>query len=322
MLDKTPKVEDLRIVFMGTPYFAVGVLKKLVEANKNIVGVITAPDKPAGRGRKLMSSDVKKYAESKNLTILQPTNLKNEDFLKELKSLNANLQIIVAFRMLPKEVWAMPIFGTFNLHASLLPQYRGAAPINWVIINSETKTGVTTFFIDEKIDTGEIIAASEISIDEFETAGTLHDKLMEIGSELVLDTVSLIENGTLITKAQHTLVSLNDAPKLSPENTKIDWAQSAKNIEALIRGLSPYPVAWSLLENNGIIVKIKIFGAIIENENHHYINGTVLTTKKEMRIAVQNGYLNIKEIQLPGKRKMSIPELLNGYSFQKDAKVL
>ena len=199
-------MRDLRIVFMGTPGFAVGVLQKLVEEGKNVVGVITSPDKPAGRGRKLHQSDVKKYALSQNLNILQPTNLKEEGFLEELKTLQANLQIVVAFRMLPKVVWAMPAYGTFNLHASLLPQYRGAAPINWAIINRETETGVTTFFIDDKIDTGAIILKKEVPISERETIGTLHDILMNIGSNLVIETIQLIEEDktTPIEQVQNT----------------------------------------------------------------------------------------------------------------------
>src|SRR5690606_2867521 len=235
--------KELRIVFMGTPDFAVGVLRKIVEAGKNIVGVITAPDKPAGRGRKLMASAVKEYALSQNLKILQPTNLKDEHFLEELKDLKANLQVVVAFRMLPKAVWQMPELGTFNLHASLLPHYRGAAPINWAIINNERKTGVTTFFIDEKIDTGFIISKKEIEIEERETAGTLHDKLMEEGAALVLETLGLIENENVNPKPQPQNEYLREAPKLTPENTRIDWTKPGKEIDAFIRGLSPYPVA-------------------------------------------------------------------------------
>lgn len=315
-------MRDLRIVFMGTPDFAVGILQKLVEANKNIVGVITAPDKPAGRGRKLMQSAVKKYALSQNLKILQPPNLKNEEFLHQLESLNANLQIIVAFRMLPKVVWAMPKYGTFNLHASLLPKYRGAAPINWAVINGETKTGVTTFFIDENIDTGEIIAKSEIEIETDETVGTLHDKLMDLGSDLVIHTVELIEQDNIQTQVQSTSATLKEAPKLTSENTRIDWTSSAEKIDAFIRGLSPYPVAWSMLENDGEEMKVKIYTATVEYEYHINGVGEIFTTKKKMRVAIKGGYLNIKEIQLPGKRKMEVSALLNGYSFNNSAKLL
>jgi methionyl-tRNA formyltransferase len=307
---------------MGTPDFAVGILQKLVEANKNVVGVITAPDKPAGRGRKLMQSAVKNYALSQGLKILQPFNLKNEEFLHELKSLNANLQIIVAFRMLPKVVWAMPEFGTFNLHASLLPQYRGAAPINWAIINRETVTGVTTFFIDEYIDTGEIIAKSEIAIESDETVGTLHDKLMSLGSDLVIHTIELIERDTIQTQVQLTSDVLKEAPKLTSENTRIDWTSTAEEIDAFIRGLSPYPVAWSILENDGEEMKVKIFRAAIKIESHSIEVGKIFTAKKNLSVAIKGGYLDIEEIQLPGKRKMEVSALLNGYSFDNMAKLL
>jgi methionyl-tRNA formyltransferase len=315
-------MRDLRIVFMGTPDFAVGILQKLVEANKNIVGVITAPDKPAGRGRKLMQSAVKKYALSQDLKTLQPTNLKNEEFLNQLESLNANLQIIVAFRMLPKVVWAMPKYGTFNLHASLLPKYRGAAPINWAIINRETETGVTTFFIDENIDTGEVIAKSEIKIESDETVGTLHDKLIDLGSDLVIHTVELIEQDNIQTQVQSTRADIKEAPKLTSENTRIDWTLTSEEIDAFIRGLSPYPVAWSILENNGEEMKVKIYKATTENESHNNGIGELFISKKKMRVAVKGGYLDIKEIQLPGKRKMEVSALLNGHSFNNNAKLL
>ncbi len=313
---------ELRIVFMGTPDFAVGVLKEMVTAGKNIVGVITAPDKPAGRGRKLMASAVKEYAVSQNLKIFQPTNLKDESFLKELKGLNANLQVVVAFRMLPKAVWQMPELGTFNLHASLLPQYRGAAPINWAIINNEEKTGVTTFFIDEKIDTGSIISNKGIDIDKRETAETLHDKLMEIGSELVLETLQLIENENVNPKAQPESGDLKEAPKLTPENTQIDWSKTGKEIDAFIRGLSPYPVAWTTLYNNGEELKAKIYSANFENTEHNLTPGAIKTSKKELKVSCLDGYILIEEIQLPGKRKMDISSLLNGYSFAEDCKLL
>ena len=269
-----------------------------------------------------MQSAVKKYALSQDLEILQPPNLKNEEFLHQLESLNANLQIIVAFRMLPKVVWAMPKYGTFNLHASLLPKYRGAAPINWAVINGETKTGVTTFFIDENIDTGEIIAKSEIEIESDETVGTLHDKLMDLWSDLVIHTVELIEQDNIQTQVQSTSAALKEAPKLTSENTRIDWTSSAEEIDAFIRGLSPYPVAWSILENDGEEMKVKIFTATLEYESHINGVGEIFTTKKKMRVAIKGGYLNIKEIQLPGKRKMEVSALLNGYSFNNSAKLL
>ena len=314
--------KDLRIVFLGTPDFAVGVLKKIVESGKNIVGVITAPDRPAGRGRKLMASAVKEYAMTQNLTILQPLNLKDKSFLKELKDLNSNLQVVVAFRMLPKLVWQMPEYGTFNLHASLLPQYRGAAPINWAIINGEKKTGVTTFFIDDKIDTGQIIANKEVLIDKNETAETLHDKLMEEGSKLVLDTLERIESGTAKPRPQPKNGDLKDAPKLTPENTRIDWQNSGERIEAFIRGLSPYPVAWCVLKNENEELKTKIYKAYFEKEEHNSTIGNIKSSKKELKVACSDGYIQISEIQLPGKRKMEIAALLNGYLFAEDSKLL
>ena len=315
-------MSELRIVFMGTPDFAVATLKALVENNYNIVGVITAPDRPAGRGRKLNESAVKVYAKSKGLTILQPTNLKNEEFLKALKALHANLQIVVAFRMLPKVVWQMPDKGTFNLHASLLPNYRGAAPINWAIINGETKTGVSTFFIDEKIDTGDMILQEESEILPEEDAGSLHDKLMAIGSQLVLKTVSLIEMGQVETIPQRETKDIKTAYKLNKENCKINWKQSLDNIYNLIRGLSPYPAAWSQLINGEEKLDVKIMKVEKELINHSLPVGKIVNTKKELKVAVTNGYIIIKEIKLPGKRAMDVKSLLNGYSFDENAKML
>ena len=314
-------MRDLRIVFMGTPGFAVGVLQKLVEDGKNIVGVITSPDRPAGRGRKIKESDVKQYAKSQNLAILQPTNLKDPGFLEELKSLQANLHIVVAFRMLPKVVWDMPSYGTFNLHASLLPQYRGAAPINWAIINGETKTGVTTFFIDDKIDTGAIILRREINIGKRENVGSLHDTLMTLGGELVLETVNLIEKDKATPIKQVETTHLKSAPKLTKENTKIDWSLPVEKIDAFIRGLNPYPAAWSILYNNKEELKVKIYNTNFEIEKHTLEIGKVISTKKEMKIAVNNGFLIVEEMQIPGKRKMDIKSLLNGFSLCENSKM-
>ncbi|GEQ86010.1 methionyl-tRNA formyltransferase [Patiriisocius marinistellae] len=327
---------DLRIVFMGTPEFAVGVLSTLVEAGKNIVGVITAPDRPSGRGRKLTGSAVKEYAVSQDIPVLQPTNLKNEDFLTELKALNANLHIVVAFRMLPKVVWAMPEYGTFNLHASLLPQYRGAAPINWAIINKESKTGVTTFFIDEKIDTGEIILKDEVQINRDETVGTLHDTLMEVGSNLVVKTVKAIAKGDVTTIPQPKNVSgetldLKEAPKLTPENTYIDWNASMETIDAFVRGLNPYPGAWSYLIQGEDKQKVKIFNVaeILNTEeifsdiniSEEKVTGDVFVKGKRLFVKLTKEVLEILEIQLPGKRRMKTKDLLNGYSFDVSCKM-
>jgi methionyl-tRNA formyltransferase len=314
-------MKDSRIVFMGPPDFAVTILKHLVENNYNIVGVITAPDKPAGRGRKLNESAVKKYALSKELTILQPRNLKNTAFHHELEELKADLQIIVAFRMLPKAVWKMPNLGTFNLHASLLPAYRGAAPIHWAIINGEIKTGVTTFFIDDKIDTGEIILQKEIAVNSNETVGSLHDKLMFLGAELVIKTVDLISEGSITTKKQPELEE-KSAPKLNPENTKIDWSDSLDNIYNKIRGLNPFPAAWTSIKNDKEEITAKIYAIRKEINEHHYKVGRIISSKKELKVAVKNGFIIIDEIKVSGKKKMEAKSLLNGYTFSENAEML
>ncbi len=314
-------MRDLNILFMGTPDFAVATLKTLVEHNYNVVGVITAPDRPAGRGRKLKASAVKEYALSQGLTVLQPTNLKNEDFITELSSLNANLNIVVAFRMLPKVVWDMPKYGTFNLHASLLPQYRGAAPINWAIINGEEKTGNTTFFIDEKIDTGHIILQQEIEIDKEENAGELHDKLMIQGSQLVLNTVKEIEKGDVNTIPQPQIENPKTAYKLNKENTKIDWSQNCDTIFNLVRGLCPYPTAWSYLYNPEEKLTIKVYDVSKEIISHSYSIGKLIVLNNEIKVAVKDGFIILKKIQLPGKRAMEAKALLNGYSFDEKAKL-
>lgn len=313
-------MEKLRIVFMGTPEFAVGILDTIIKNNYEVVGVITAADKPAGRGQKLKYSAVKEYALANNLTLLQPTNLKDEDFLNELNALNANLQIVVAFRMLPKVVWEMPSLGTFNLHASLLPNYRGAAPINWAIINGETKTGVTTFFIDDKIDTGAMILNSEIAIDENENAGQLHDRLMNLGSTTVVDTLELIQKGDLTTIVQKDNADIKTAYKLNKENCKIDWSKPAVEINNLIRGLSPYPAAWCFFTDKSEELTVKIYESKILIEEHNHTIGSVICTKKEMKVTVKDGYIQILQIQFPGKKKMSTAELLNGISFSLDTK--
>ena len=306
---------------MGTPDFAVGILDMLVKNEYNIVGVITAPDKPAGRGRKLNESAVKKYALENNINVLQPTNLKNEDFLKTLKSLNANLQIVVAFRMLPKVVWNMPKYGTFNLHASLLPQYRGAAPINWAIINGETKTGVTTFFIDDKIDTGAIILQDETSIEKTDNAEDLHDRLMSLGAKTVLKTVERIQNGNFKTTEQPNLDDLKLAYKIHRETCEIDWNKSIEDIYNFIRGLSPYPAAWTTLENSDSKIITKIYKANMQLEQHDLENGTLIFNKKEMKVAVKEGYLNLEEIQLQGKKRMLVKDVLNGLNLEENAKM-
>ncbi len=306
---------------MGTPDFSVTILKKLVEANYKIVGVITAPDKPAGRGRKINQSAVKEYALSQELKVLQPNNLKNKEFQKELANLNANLQVVVAFRMLPKAVWEMPIYGTFNLHASLLPDYRGAAPIHWAIINGEEKTGVTTFFIDDKIDTGEIILQKEIEIKKEETVGTLHDKLMYLGADLVKETIELVKSKKTTTYKQPKLEE-KSAPKLNPDNCKIDWTDSLENIYNKIRGLNPFPAAWTGLFNNNEEVTAKIYAVKKELISHQLDIGKIITSKKELKVAVKNGYIIIEEIKIAGKKKMDSKSLLNGFIFSNDSKMI
>jgi methionyl-tRNA formyltransferase len=315
-------MEKLRIVFMGTPDFAVGILDTILKNNYEIAGVITAADKPAGRGQKIKYSAVKEYALEHNLNLLQPTNLKDESFLEELKSLNANLQIVVAFRMLPKVVWEMPSLGTFNLHASLLPNYRGAAPINWAIINGETKTGVTTFFIDDKIDTGAMILSSETEIDPNENAGQLHDRLMNLGSNTVIETLELIEKGQVNTTIQTESADIKTAYKLNKENCKIDWNKSASEINNLIRGLSPYPASWCFFTDKDQEWNVKIYESKIISETHRYNIGTIVSSKKELKIAVKDGFIQILNLQFPGKKKMTTAELLNGISFSDEAKAL
>ena len=315
-------MDKLRIVFMGTPEFAVGILDTIIMNNYEVVGVITAADKPAGRGQKIKYSAVKEYALEKNLPLLQPTNLKDPAFLDELKALNANLQIIVAFRMLPKLVWEMPKYGTFNLHASLLPNYRGAAPINWAIINGETKTGVTTFYIDDKIDTGAMILSAETAIDPDENAGQLHDKLMILGSQTVVNTLKLIETGKVNPIIQEDHSEIKTAYKLDKDNCKIDWSKSVNEIHNQIRGLSPYPVAWCIIKDNNQEWNVKIYESKIQTEKHSLPIGTIQTTKKEIRVAVSNGFLQIVSLQFPGKKKMTASELLNGMTFSDETLVL
>jgi methionyl-tRNA formyltransferase len=314
-------MRDLRIVFMGTPDFAVAILDQLIKSKYTVVGVITAPDKPAGRGRKLNESAVKKYALNHSLPILQPTNLKSEDFLKELKDLKANLQIVVAFRMLPKIVWNLPEFGTFNLHASLLPAYRGAAPIHWAIINGEKTTGVTTFFLDDKIDTGAIILQKECAIGDDETVGELHDRLMYLGAEVVLSTLELIQKGPV--KTQDQLVKEEKtAYKLFPENCQIDWNDSLDAIYNKIRGLNPFPAAWTNLSNGNEVIPVKLYKVSKQYEVHNNPIGSIKSTKKELQVAVSNGYLCIHELKLSGKKQMDVQSLLNGFNLSSQAKMV
>lgn len=317
-------MNNLRILFMGTPGFAVGILDHLVSSGASIVGVVTAPDKPAGRGKRLQAPAVKQYAVKQNLNVLQPANLKSEDFQKDLKRLTPNLIIVVAFRMLPKVVWDFPEYGTFNLHASLLPQYRGAAPINWAIINGEKETGVTTFFIDEEIDTGKIIAHKRIPIYTEDDVESLHDKLMVLGAELVLETVKSIETGNVEAKSQKQDAVLKKAPKLSKENTKINWNLTAEAIVDFVRGLTPYPTAWTELDMEGELLKIKIYKVNAKPGKHSKAIGSSYYNREEksIAVAVQNGFAHIKELQLPGKKRMQAQALVNGLGWKNDYKFL
>lgn len=312
-------MEKLRIVFMGTPDFAVGILDSILKNEYEVVGVITAADKPAGRGQKIKYSAVKEYALANNLNLLQPTNLKDEDFIAELHALNANLQVVVAFRMLPQVVWAMPKLGTFNLHASLLPDYRGAAPINWAIINGDEKTGVTTFFIDDKIDTGAMILSRELNIEAEENAGSLHDRLMHLGADTVIETLDLIENQKVNLTVQKESHDMKTANKLNKDNCKIDWNQSGKSIFNLIRGLSPYPSAWFILHDNEKELNIKVYESKWIEDAHDFKTGSFLADKTTMKVAVEGGYIQLLSLQLPGKKKMSSRDILNGTTFSADA---
>ena len=305
---KTKK--ELRIVYMGTPEFAVPALEKLVEAGWNVVGVITAPDKPQGRGQKLVGSPVKQAAEHLGLHILQPTNLKNPDFQQELRDLKADLQIVVAFRMLPESVWNMPPLGTFNLHASLLPNYRGAAPINWAIINGETETGVTTFFLKHEIDTGSIIFQEKVSILPEDDLGIVYEKLMNIGSDLVLRTVDAIAKNEVQPMPQDESKAIHHAPKIFKETCKIDWNQSAISIHNLVRGLSPYPAAWTEFQDKNC----KIFKTEVSPSNLKGKQPGEWKSDGKTHLCFQTGEgsLKILELQLEGKKRMKTEELLRG----------
>jgi methionyl-tRNA formyltransferase len=308
--------KSLRIVFMGTPEFAVASLDALVRAGCNIVGVITAPDKPAGRGMKLNESAVKKYAVEHKLKVLQPEKLKNPEFLVELRSLNADLQIVVAFRMLPEVVWSMPPMGTVNLHGSLLPQYRGAAPIHWAVINGEKETGVTTFKLKHEIDTGDILLQQSFPIGDDETTGDVHDVMKEIGAKILVETVKGLAHGTLKetpqTSNEQAATKLKHAPKLTTETCRINWSDPVEKIYDLIRGLNPHPVAFTVVNEK----MMKIFKAKKEIVSPGKTEGDYETDGKTfLKFACVNGYIHLLEIQMEGKKKMSIEEFLRGYRF-------
>ena len=298
---------------MGTPEFAVASLDALVSGGYNVVGVVTMPDKPAGRGYKMQFSAVKEYALAHNLPLLQPEKLKNEDFLDALRTLHADLQIVVAFRMLPEVVWAMPPLGTFNLHGSLLPQYRGAAPINWAIINGEQETGVTTFFLQQEIDTGDLILQKRTPITDGDNAGTIHDRLMSIGAAAVVETVDCIIAGTAPKTPQPQGVTLKSAPKIFKETCRVDWTQSCHQIFNFVRGLSPYPAAWSVLHTDDKTIDIKLFEVTREPAAHTLQAGQVVCDGKNyLKVAVADGFVKIESLQPAGKKRMSAADWLRG----------
>lgn len=311
------EIRDLAIVFMGTPEFAVASLDALVKAGCTIVGVVTASDKPAGRGMKLTESAVKKYAVEKGLKILQPEKLKNPQFIEELKALKADLQVVVAFRMLPEMVWNMPPLGTINVHGSLLPQYRGAAPINWAIINGEKETGVTTFKLKHEIDTGDILLQERIPIGEDESAGELHDKMKEVGAQVLVKTIKGIADGTLLEQPQFAaetqLTELKHAPKIFTETCIIDWTKSCESIHNLIRGLSPYPGAITKL--NGKL--LKVYESRKEEAGREEEPGSISTdNKKFLKFACSDGFIHVMDIQPEGKKRMNIEDFLRGHKIE------
>ena len=317
--------KDLRIVYMGTPEFAVESLRRLVEGGYNVVGVITMPDKPAGRGHKLQYSPVKQYALSQGLPLLQPEKLKDESFLESLRAWQADLQIVVAFRMLPQVVWDMPRMGTFNLHASLLPQYRGAAPINWAVINGDTETGITTFFLKHEIDTGEVIQQVRVPIADTDDVGIVHDRLMMLGGQLVTETVDAILSGHVTTIPQEEMAFgeiLRPAPKIFKETCRIQWDSPAKRIYDFVRGLSPYPAAWSELHlPTGEILTVKVFETEKLPVVHSLTVGSIQTDgKKYLHVAVADGFIGIRSLQLPGKKRLAVDELLRGFHLTDEAR--
>ena len=314
-------MNSLKIIFMGTPEFAVQSLDALICNNYEVKAVVTAPDKKSGRGNKINFSDVKKYTIKKKLRLLQPKNLKEIDFINDLKSINADIFIVVAFRMLPKVIWEIPKKGTINLHASLLPQLRGAAPIHWAIIEGLKKTGVTTFFINEKIDFGNIIEQKQVEIEDFENTGNLYEKLKKIGSLLLLSTLELISENKFKIIKQSNSENLLKAPKLNKLNTRIDWNESGQKIFNMVRGLSPYPSAWTISEKTGKI--LKLHNVIFRNEKKSFeLNGLISINNNLMKIYVKDGYLEVIELQLEGKKRMNYKEFVNGFKDYNSTKLI
>ena len=315
-------MKELRILFMGTPEFSVPMLEAIHNSQHKLVGVVTALDKPAGRGRKLKKSAVKTFAESKGLTILQPKNLKSEEFYTQIRTLNPNIIFVVAFRMLPKQVWNFPKYGTINLHASLLPDYRGAAPINWAIINGEKQTGLTTFFIDDKIDTGHIIDNTAFEISETDNVKDVYEKMIPRGVKISLSTLNRIAQDDIKPTPQKDAETSKKAPKLNKDNTRIDWNQTGQSIYNFIRGLSPYPAAWTILVNYDEEIYCKVLKANFNRQTPNIDNGKIIIDNKTMLVGVKDGLIEIEDIKLSGKSLMKALDLLNGFDLDKDAKML
>jgi len=311
-------MKPLRIIYMGTPAFAISPLQKILDSEHEVIAVVTAPDKKSGRGKQLTASPIKVFCTENNLPVLQPPNLKDESFISELKEHNADVFVVVAFRMLPKEVWSIPSKGSFNLHASLLPKYRGAAPIHWAIINGEEETGVTTFFINEQIDTGEIIAQKQTTILPDENTGILSNRLESLGADLVLETLQFITAGKVNCIPQPKTEE-HLAPKLKRENTQLQWNEDGKVIERLVRGLQPYPCAWTSLQNNGTSTYCKIHQVEFFEGKQMHQPGRVFIDNRKLMVSVQNGSIHVKRLQLQNKKPMSEFELLNGYEMNDQA---
>ncbi len=316
---KVQNPKKVNIVFFGTPEFAAHQLDVLISEHYNVVAVVTAPDRGAGRGQKTRPSAVKELALAHGISIFQPTNLKDEAFIDALEQTKAQLFVVVAFRMLPQRVWSIPKYGTFNLHASLLPNYRGAAPINWALINGEKNTGVSTFLIDDKIDTGDVLLQEEIEIQKEDDLKSLHDKLMHLGAPLIAQTIDGLVEGTVVAKKQNQDFNSKSAPKLNNENTRIDWTQKGSHIENLIKGLSPYPAAWTHFVEDDQTFRLKIYKTFFLDEKHQLRAGQFKIEDQKIKIAVHDGYVVVEELQFPNKKRMKVKDLLNGRKLKEDA---
>ena len=316
-------IKQKKIIFMGTAQFAIPCLNNIEKNNFNLLAVVTSPDKPAGRGLKISESPVKEYSKKNQLNLLQPVNLKDDEFINQIKSLKPDLIVVVAFRMLPEILWSIPTFGSINVHASLLPNYRGAAPINWAIINGEKQTGVTTFFINDRIDTGDIIGQSKIDINKDETAGELHNRLMKLGGDLLIKSIDKIFSSKQnITTKQLEGKNLNTAPKLNKTNCNINWQDSCVNIHNKIRGLSPYPGARSILDNLNKKIKVILYKSDYIKEVHNHNSGSIYIEKDKIKIAVADGYIYPLLIKFEGKKTMDTKSLINGFNFNKECKMI